>query len=139
MLADYSNVNFTVTSAVRDIPITARLHNLTVRQILDRILTDAGLIWDRDPSRNLVEVMTIEETKPRCPESRKPVLITRIFYIQYVTMEDISPILQQLKSPMGKQYYLPKHQKIVVVDTPDVLAKVETKIAELDRPGARAE
>lgn len=53
--------NFVTTAAVPDVPVTAKMSNVTVREILDTILGQYGLAWTEPEDECFIKIMTEEE------------------------------------------------------------------------------
>ncbi len=129
MLSKFASIDIITSKGVGTIPVNASLTNMTVRQILDTLLKQYGLVWKQDATTGVVTVMTAqEEIAQRTP----PKLITRTFEIKYAPFQSITSVIQQKRSPNGAQYHIPGQNKIIVTDLPSVIADIEKTIQELD-------
>jgi hypothetical protein len=70
-----------------------------------------------------------------CQEQKaptKPELIQKIIEIKYLEYNFISVLIQQYKSRWGKVYMMPRDNRLIIEDTPEMVAKFLDMIKELD-------
>jgi type II secretory pathway component GspD/PulD (secretin) len=135
LLARFSNLNFITTLAVQDVPITAKMSDVTVKQILDTVLPRYGLNYIKKPGEDFITVMTQQEYDAEVKE--KPEMKTKVFDLKYVSIENVAPVLTQLKSPDGILFIIPHQRRIIATDYLERLEEMDRTIRELDTPTVR--
>jgi hypothetical protein len=57
LLCSFPGINFVISPQVPNVPVTARLHGATVREILDTILSAYGLRWQVQPGGKVIRIV----------------------------------------------------------------------------------
>jgi hypothetical protein len=65
LLSRSAEVNFITSAKVENVPVTFQMRNITVRQVLDRLLPEYGLAWRESDRGSFIEVLPVEEKKER--------------------------------------------------------------------------
>jgi hypothetical protein len=151
-LSHEAGFGYVVVREVEELPVTARLSGLTVRQILEAVLPAYGCAWEsvadgrviavtsnpRPDLTNAIRIAPDSENQP--PESiaeDKPEMKTKVFDLKYVAIENVGPVLTQLKSPDGTLFIITKQRRIVAADYPENLEQMARTVHELDCPTIR--
>lgn len=151
-LSHEAEFDYIFAKEVDELPITARLSGLTVRHILDAVLPAYGCQWESmgdrpvititsNPLPDLTNAIRIapgpEGERPEAGGEEMAQMKTKIFDLKYVAIEDVGPVLTQLKSPDGTLFIITKQRRIVVTDHPKNLEQMARMVQELDCPTIR--
>jgi hypothetical protein len=130
LLSRFSGLNFLTTAEVPDVPVTCRMTNVTVREVLDMLLPSYNLNWIRKPGEDLVRVMTSQEYSEEfyCT----PEFVSYVFILEYADLQKVSSILLRLKSPEGTMFVLPRVRKIIVTDLVANIETMQNTVEELE-------
>jgi type II secretory pathway component GspD/PulD (secretin) len=134
LLSRFSGLNFLTTAQVPDVPVTAKMSNVTVKQILDSLLPSYNLCHIKQAGEDFIRVMTQEECKAlEEPEE----FITRVFDLTYADVQKVAPIMTQLKSQGGTLFILPDQRRIIATDLVANIEEMARTLKELDVPTVR--
>ena len=123
-LAKQYNLNIVFSQSVKGL-ITIQLHNVTVEQALDAIVTANGYVYTK--KGNIYKVTTPEEVE-------KEVVQTKIFKLSNADASKLKETLKKVLSAQGSIEADTRSNSLIVTDTPSVLTKIEEMISTLDEP-----
>lgn len=108
MLSTQSRQNIIASAGVQG-TVTADLYDVTFSEALDSILTPNNCGYVQ--RGNFIHVYTLKELEEQTPvpDHRKPT--TRLFHLNYVSTEDIEPMIKPLLSQEGKIAAMPSAGK----------------------------
>lgn len=121
-LAKQHDLNIIFSESVKGL-ITVQLHNVTLSQALDSIITVNGFVYTR--KGNVIKVTTSAEADQEIKQ-------TRIFRLNNADASQLSSSLQKVLSAEGSIQIDARSNSLIITDTPTVLSKVEDMIPSLD-------
>ncbi len=123
-LARQYNLNIVFSQSVKG-PITIQLHNVTIDQALDAIVSANGYVYTK--KGNIYKVTTPEEAE-------KEVVQTKVFKLSNADASKLKETLKKVLSAQGSIEADMRSNSLIVTDVPSVLAKIEGMISTLDEP-----
>jgi type IV pilus assembly protein PilQ len=138
IIADVAGLNIITTDKVKA-TVTLKLKDVPWDQALDVLLRNNGL--DKTQDGNIIRVATMEEVakdKKAASDNRKAdveivPLYTRVFSINYETVEKLKKNLDSLKSERGSVDINERTNTIIVKDQREKLAEMASLIERLDK------
>jgi type IV pilus assembly protein PilQ len=121
-LAKQFNLNIVFSESVKGL-ITVQLHNVTIEQALDSIITINGFIYTK--KGNIIKVTTPEEAEKEGKQ-------TRVFKLSNSDASKLKDALKKVLSSEGSIEADVRSNSLIVTDTPAVLNKIEKMIPQLD-------
>ncbi len=140
IIADSSGFNIIITEEIKKLPpMTLVLTNVAWDQALDTILglnklvaKKNGIILMITSLEKATEEKKLEIEAKKLVEKEEP-LVTKIFYISYASIDDMSTILQEyLTKDRGKISKDLRTNSLIVKDVPDIIEKMRKIIEVLD-------
>jgi type IV pilus assembly protein PilQ len=140
MIADTSGFNIIIDQEIGKLPpLTLTITNVPWDQALDTIMSLSKLVAQR--SSNILLVKTLDQaTKERetelkaaqLKEGLEP-LVTKVFLINYATLEDISKIIKDYITPQRASLQIDERtNSLIVRDTVDSIERIKKIIETLD-------
>ena len=123
-LAKQYDLNIVFSQSVKGL-ITIQLHNVTIDQALDAIVTANGYVYTK--KGNIYKVSTPEEAE----KERK---ITEVFRLKNANAEKLKKSLKKMLSKDGDIEVDTRLNSLIITDTPSVMAKLKEIIPKLDEP-----
>ena len=123
-LAKQYDLNIVFSQSVKGL-ITIQLHNVTIDQALDAIVTANGYVYTK--KGNIYKVTTPEEAE-------KEVVQTKIFKLSNADASKLKETLKKVLSPQGSIEADIRSNSLIITDVPSVLTKIEGMISTLDEP-----
>jgi len=123
-LAKQYDLNIVFSQSVKG-PITIQLHNVTIDQALDAIVTANGYVYTK--KGNIYKVTTPEEAE-------KERVRTKVFKLNNADASKLKETLKKVLSSQGSIEADTRSNSLIVTDVPSVLAKIEGMISTLDEP-----
>ena len=121
-LAKQYNLNIVFSESVKGL-ITLRLHNVTVEEALDSIITINGFVYTKKGS--VIKVTTPEEVKK---ESKQ----TRVFKLYNADASKLKETIKKVLSPEGTIEADERSNSLIITDNPAVISKIESMLPSLD-------
>jgi type II secretory pathway component GspD/PulD (secretin) len=112
--------------------ITLFINNVTFQDVFDIMLFTQDLAYEKEDNRINVMPATMYEQLygTKFHEKRK----VKSFQLKYAKPDNVSTVLKELKSEIGKVIVESSTGTLLVIDTPDKLKIMEEAINELDNP-----
>ena len=118
--------------------ISVTLNGVPLDDALHTILTANGYTWTRQ--RNILLVSRIAPDTQLSAVAQGRVL--RVFRLNYAAAADVDAVVQGLLSPVGQSFVTETdsldtrrtREELVVEDLPEYLARIESYVAQADRP-----
>ncbi len=137
VIAEQHGLNL-VSGGEVDGRVTVTLNDVALDDALNALLTVNGYSWHRN--RNILVISKVTAESKSSPEFRGVAL--RVFRLNYISAVDVEKVVQSLLSPAGRAVSTAVDSKdsrrtreeLVVEDLPEYLARIETYIADVDRP-----
>ena len=123
-LAKQYDLNIVFSESVKG-PVTVQLHNITIEEALDVIVTANGYVYTK--KGNIYKVTTPEEAE-------KEVVQTKVFKLSNADASKLKETLKKVLSSQGSIEADTRSNSLIVTDIPSVLAKIEGMISKLDEP-----
>lgn len=138
IIADVAGLNIITSDKVKA-TVTLKLKNVPWDQALDVILRNNGL--DKTQDGNIIRVATMEEVakdKEAASKNRKAdveivPLFTRVFDVNYESVDKLKKNLDSLKSERGSVEINERTNTIIVKDMREKLAEMASLIERLDK------
>ena len=118
--------------------VSLNLFDVPLEQALNAILNVNGFRWHRDGRILMVTPLAAESTVSASVQGR----VLQVIPLNYVSAADVDRVVKTLLSPVGKSSIMESlstdkrktRDQIVVEDLPENLARIESYIAQTDRP-----
>lgn len=138
IIADVAGLNIITSDKVKG-NVTLKLKNVPWDQALDVLLRNNGL--DKTQDGNIIRVATMEEVskeketalKARESEVKIVPLYTRVFDVNYESVDKLKKNLDSLKSERGSVEINERTNTIIVKDMREKLAEMASLIERLDK------
>ncbi len=104
--------------------VTVWIKDITVQELLDKLLAVNGFMYTKEG--NTLTVMTEDESAKMFGKERE------VFPVKFADVTKVAEMLKALSSKHGKIIADPRTSKVVVIDTKDVLVRMEELIAGFD-------
>lgn len=130
-LAFKGNFNLVTSAAVQG-RVTLYLKNVLIRDALDIVLISNGLAYYVE--RSVVHVMTEQEFQTLYGRRFNDKNIVEIVQLQYVRPDYVMSALDHLKSSLGRIIIDQDTGSVVLIDTPESVARMKEVIARIEEP-----
>jgi len=120
--------------------VTIYLNEIEVRDALRIILDAQGLAFSEEklggPETwlSIFRVMTPEKFEKEYGYRYGERVQTRVIPLVYIDDQNVTAVLQEMKSSVGKVIYNPDTKTFVLIDEPGILRSMESFIKQLDMP-----
>jgi MSHA type pilus biogenesis protein MshL len=131
LIAQKTGLNIIVGKGVQG-KVTIYLNGVSATEALRIILDANGLAYKYDDG--IVRVMTAQEYERRYGQVFGGKSQTKVYHLNYAKAEDLSPLIEHLKSSTGKIISDLKSNTIVVMDARENAEMIEALIREVDIP-----
>jgi len=131
LIAQKTGLNIIVGKGVQG-KVTIYLNAVSATEALRIILDANGLAYKYDDG--IVRVMTAQEYERRYGQVFGGKSQTKVYHLNYAKAEDLSPLIEHLKSSTGKIISDLKSNTIVVMDARENADMIDALIREVDIP-----
>ncbi|MFZ5800581.1 MAG: secretin N-terminal domain-containing protein [Candidatus Omnitrophota bacterium] len=131
LLSQKTGLNIVAGKNVRG-KITLYLKNVDVRDVLRIILETNELAFEEDG--NIIKVMTARDYELLFGKKFGDKTKVKVVPLKYATAADLVPLLNQIKSQIGKVLVDEQSNTVVMMDTETLLAEMQNLIKEVDVP-----
>jgi len=123
-LAKQYGLNIVFSESVKG-PITVQLHDITIEEALDAIVSANGYVYTK--KGNIYKVTTPQEAE-------KEGARTKVFKLNNADASKLKEALKKVLSSQGSIEADTRSNSLIVTDIPSVLTKIEGMISKLDEP-----
>lgn len=131
LIAKRSGLNIVAGKNVQG-QVSLFLQNVEVMDALTTLLETSELAYIED--RGIIKVMTKKDYEELYGKPYEDTRITRQYSLGYARSEALSQTLSEMKSAFGKIVVEPRTNTLVITETPDVMADMESLIRKTDQP-----
>jgi len=111
--------------------VSLNVSNSSLKDIFDIILRSNNLAYDK--KGNIFNVMSDNEYKARYGKNFYDSRISRVFRLKYAIPDQAYNLLNTMKSEIGKVLLDSESGILLVIDTPEKIAAMETTLAAMDQ------
>lgn len=129
-LAQKSGINLAVSKNVSG-RVQLLLNDVPIRDILDIILITNNLAYEK--YGDVYRIVSDAEYKERFGRKFGDARVVRLFKLKYAIPEQAFSVLEVLKSEIGRLLVDPESGTVLVMDSPDAVAKMEQALDALEQ------
>lgn len=126
-IADQSGLNVAISKNVTG-TVTVKLDKVSLIQALDSVLRTNSYLYTIEGG--IINVYSYQDSQQ---EERFISLQTKVFTLAYTDVVELKRILLSMKTARGKIEINEKNNQVIVTDTPEKVAEIETALKELDQ------
>jgi type II secretory pathway component GspD/PulD (secretin) len=131
LISEKSRLNIVAGTNVSG-KVTIYLKDVEVRNALRIILTSNNLAYEEDG--NVIRIMPAKDFEQKYGYPFGVNMQTLTFHLRNAHMEDILPVLEQVKSPSGKIISDSRSNTLILTDSQDKLAEIKKLLERIDVP-----
>lgn len=129
ILAQKSGLNIVIDNDVKDM-ITLYVKDVNVMDALDIIVSTNNLAYEQ--SGTVIRIMNDRVYEISHGKKFKDNTITEVIKLKYANASEVSKVLSQVKTNVGRIIPDEASNTVVAIDTPDSIEKIKNVISEMD-------
>ena len=133
---DYANLRGAVYKDKKEMEVVKLKHIQAkdLEKTLEKVKTDIGNIIIDDVSNSLILLDTKQGiARMKLIALNSDILLeTKVFSLSYATVDDMSAVVEELLSTVGKASFDARTDKMVITDTPEVINKIIDVVKAFD-------
>lgn len=111
--------------------VTLTVENVPVKDVFDIMLRSNSLAYEK--KRDIYNVMTEQEYKLLFGKSFSDTRKVQVFRLKYAIPDQAFPLLEAVKSEIGRLLVEPESGTVMLIDTPEKIASAQKALAEMEQ------